>query len=512
MSSKQNKKFLEWKEWCKVVQSATTINIKESEAEKQKRIKRGKKDIKFVVSYYFPHYATDEMGDFQVDACNTIKKDNNIFAVLEWAREHAKSVYADVIIPMWLIMNGELFGMILVGKNNDDACNLLSDIQAELENNQRFINDFGEQMKSGSWVTGEFVTNEGIQFIALGRGQSPRGIRHRERRPNYCVVDDLDDDEIVNNPDRVEKVVNWILGSLYGAMDIRASRFVMVGNRIDQKSILAHIVGDIDENTPKRDGIYHSKVCATQDGTFTGEPSWWQKYTKEHLQERFKRMGYFMAMREYFHKAIKKGKIFRAEWIHWGRMLQLRSYDHIVAYFDPSYKPKTSNDFKAVKVWGKKGLKLHNLEAFVKQTTVTEAIKWMYDYYESLPEDVIVDFYMEEVFLQDMFYDDFELEAQERGYYLPIKGDTRKKPDKFMRIQALTPLWERGFVTYNIARKKDSHMRTGIDQTLGFQKGASIHDDAPDADEGAIWILQNRGRQDKFPGKIGKRKRNRAGW
>lgn len=501
----------EWKEWCKIVQAATSVNIREPESVKIKRIKRAKKDYEYFVNHYFPHYATDPCGDFHIKAANKVKSDPNYFGVWEWPREHAKSVHADVILPMWLKINGELSGMVLIGKNNDDACNMLSDIQAELEVNQRYIHDFGIQLVHGNWAEGDFITSDDVQFLAIGRGQSPRGMRNRAKRPNYCVWDDIDDDEIVNNLSRVEKTVDWLLGSLYGAMDIRQSRFLGIGNRIHPKSILAHVVGDIDDK-PKRKGLHHSKVTATLDGTFTGKPSWWQKFTTEQLQQRFERMGMFLALREYFHRAVIKGKIFKNEWIHWGRIPKLNQMDFIVAYFDPSYKAKTSNDFKAWKVWGKKGIRLYNIDAFVKQGTITEAIKWAYDYYESLPEDVVCEFYMEEVFLQDMFYEDFKTEAEIRGYYLPIRGDKRKKPDKFARVQAISPYWERGLVTYNIKEKKNSHMQMGIDQTLGFQKGAAIHDDGPDADEGAISILQTKGRMQSFPGKTGARKNNRGGY
>ena len=34
-----------------------------------------------------------------------------------------------------------------------------------------------------------------MHFLACGRGQSPRGLRKREARPDYIVIDDLDDDE-----------------------------------------------------------------------------------------------------------------------------------------------------------------------------------------------------------------------------------------------------------------------------------------------------------------------------
>lgn len=90
--------------------------------------------------------------------------------------------------------------MVLVGKSEDNANTLLADVQAELQYNQRYINDFGEQYNSGSWEEGEFVTKDGTAFFARGRGQSPRGLRYRSHRPDYIVIDDLDDDELCENP------------------------------------------------------------------------------------------------------------------------------------------------------------------------------------------------------------------------------------------------------------------------------------------------------------------------
>ncbi|NJM14022.1 MAG: hypothetical protein HC896_00315 [Bacteroidales bacterium] len=243
--------YKRWKQHCATVQASTAINLKEEPGEQKKRTTTTRADYAHFVNYYFPHYASDPCADFHIREANNVLKDINFFGVWEWPREHAKSVHADVILPLWLWINGQLKGMVLVGKNHDDACGLLSDIQAEFEANQRLAQDYGMQKKLGSWEDGEFEIADGILFKAYGRGQSPRGLRNREKRPNYCVIDDIDDDEIINNPDRVERVLEWMLQSLYGAMDIRGSRFLMIGNRIHPKSVLACMVGDIDGH-PKR--------------------------------------------------------------------------------------------------------------------------------------------------------------------------------------------------------------------------------------------------------------------
>lgn len=501
MSSNLSNKLKAWREHCLNIQNSNPVDLHESQASKASRVARAKKDYNYFVNAYFKHYADTDCADFQLDAAKKIKADPNIFAVLEWPREHAKSVHADVLIPLWLKINGELTGLVQVGKNWDDAAGLLADLQAELEFNPLFINDFGAQKTDGSWQTGEFVDSDGIEYIAIGRGQSPRGIRNRQKRPNYCSIDDIDDDELVENPDRVGKVVRWILGSLYGALAIKGSRLVVVGNRIHRKGVLAHIVGDTDPEQPKRKGIYHSKISAIMNG----RPAW-NRYTLQELQLKFERMGYYLSQREFFHNPIVEGKVFKREWIRWGILPKLEQFDMIVAYFDPSYKAKTSNDFKAVRVWGAAGHLRYLIACFVRQATITDAVKWMYDFHERTRDRVSVNFYMEEVFLQDMFYDDFEAEAKLRGYYLPVAGDTRHKPEKFMRIQATAPYYERGIIIYNEAERKNADMQTGLDQVLGFEKGSSVHDDAPDADEGALFLLQKYGRQTSSKPVIGKNK------
>ena len=90
--------------------------------------------------------------------------------------------------------------------------------------------------------------------------------------------------------------------------------------------------------------------------------------------------------------------------------------------------------------------------------------------------------------------------------------DTRKKPDKLQRIEAVSPLWERGFVFYNEKLKDSPDMIAGIDQTLALERGSRAHDDAPDADEGAIYILQRNFRQETFKPRFGRRPTAKNSW
>lgn len=495
------KELAEWQErWadhCRMIQQATGESSKKLQEEIDAIIKRAKSDYNFFTEYFFPHYCTDKdgsiipNGDFHSEWAKAVLADPHFFGVAEWPREHAKSVHCTIILPLWLKIHGQLDGVILTSKSEDAAKRLISDIQAELMSNARYISCFGEQYREGSWETGNFVTKDEVFFIALGRGQSPRGIRYKNKRPNLGISDDIDDDEIVNNQHRVLKIVSWLLEAFIGALDIRQSRFFMVGNRFHPKQILAHIVGDVEHDDPKREGLYHSKIYATQNGELDGKPTWWQKFKGDALKRRFNFIGTISTLKEFFHKYVLKGKRFKAEWIRWDKVPPLDELDAKVVYFDPSYKATSTSDYKAVRFWGKKGNRKYLIQSFVRQTTITQAVKWMYDLYETIPDNqkATVHFYMEEVFLQDQFYKDFEVEAEQRGYFLPIRGDKRDKPDKFARIEAMTPEYERGLAIWNEEEKKSPDAQNGLIQYMGFEKGSPINDDAPDADEGAWYYL-----------------------
>ena len=494
----------QWKKHCETVQNSTTINVAESEKDKLARIKKVRGDYAAFVAYYFPHYTvnpetgkTTPCADFHIKAANKVKKERNLKAVFKWHRGAAKSTHLDIFIPLWLKCQEvkQLNVMVLVGKSEDNANTLLADIQAELQFNQRYIHDFGQQYNNGSWEDGEFVTKDGTAFFARGRGQSPRGLRYRSHRPDYIVIDDLDDDELCESPARVTRLTNWVKEALFGALDGGRGRFIMVGNLIAKNSVLANIAAT--------DGVHVSQVNIWDKN---GNVSWAAKWTPDEVKaiERFQ--GYRSFQKEYMNNPITEGAVFRQDWIKWGKLPDLKKFEELILYIDPSFKGTTKNDYKAAKLWGKVGSQLWHIKAFVRQCSVAEMVRWLYDLYEwSLQKNIAIKWYMEANFMQDTILDEFRREGDLRGYQLPISGDKRKKPDKFQRVEAISPLWERGFVTYNEDEKNDPDMLAGIDQTLAFEKGMRGHDDAPDADEGAIWYLQKHTRVNSFTPSFGRR-------
>ncbi len=474
-----------WIDFCDQVRNSTSVTINESKAEQQKRINRALEDYNYFVKTYFPKYADADCAYFHIDFANAVLADKDFFGVAEWPREHAKSVHTTIIIPMWLIAHKQLTGMILVGKNNDDACNLLSDIQAQLMENQLFANDFGEQYNFGSWEEGKFTTKEGFQFRAIGRKQSPRGFRKGEKRPNYAVFDDVDDDELVQNPKRVNKVVDNLLGALLFALSIKGSRLVGSGNRIHQNSVIANIVGDTKPNIPKREGLYHSKVFAIQNG----KPAWWQRYTLEQLNKKIKKAGPVRAGREFFHKTDIEGSIFKNEYFKWGRIPALRLMNVVIGYLDPSFENKATSDYKAWAVWSKRHNKKYCIKRFTRRCELDDAFRAMIDFEKTLPLGVGIIWYVEKQFFNRPVQNALKRVIKETKHRLSVITDERSKENKYTRIVKMSPEYASGNVVYNEEEKHDTDMVEGNMQVKGIEPGYSSPDDAPDADEGAWFYL-----------------------
>lgn len=488
-----------WNRWIDRVQwiNSKDFSFPESEQDKTKRTERARKDYSFFVETYFPRLATKKCGNFHLEAAQYLRLHDDTRALFEWARGHAKSSHLSLLIPLWLKVQQPrmLSVMVLVSKSEDMAVRLLSDLQAELQYNQAFIRDFGIQVKTGSWTEGEFRTADGCLFVALGRGQSPRGLKDRGKRPDYIVIDDIDDDELIRNPKRVGDALEWVLTALAGTMAMGRGRFVVVGNRIGKDSVLSRYA--------QRPGIYHTTINALNK---KGLPSWPENYTPDEIRKMREFIGERRFQKEYMNNPINEGAVFQRKHIRYGPMLDLKQYRTLICYTDPSFKSSATADYKATMLVGKTpDGSFHIIKAFVDQTSVTQMVAWHYSIMDFVAGKVPVLYYMEANFMQDLLLDEFKTVGNIAGHQIPIRGDQRSKPDKFARIEAMSPLFERGMVFFNQKEKESPGMITLEEQLLMFEKGSRSHDDAPDALEGAFWLLSKRSRSSDAPFKIGLR-------
>jgi hypothetical protein len=473
----------------------TTVNKSESEAVRYARIKRARTDYAYFVEYYFPHWCTDKdtgkiipSAPFHIGAANRIKKNRTIKEVFKWARGHAKSTHMDVFIPLWLKCQKtrEINVMVLVGKSQENAVTLLADIQSELQYNQRYIADFGEQYNQGHWMAGEFVTKDGTAFFARGRGQSPRGLRYRDKRPDYIVIDDLDDDELCLNEARVKKLTQWVKEALFGAFGAAGGRFLMVGNLISATSVLANIAAST--------GVRTSQVNVRNAA---GMPSWPELWPEERIKEKETFMGFRSFQKEYMNNPIVEGTVF--DELIFGPVPPLSKFPFLINYGDPA--PANSKDgkgsFKSLFLIGAVGGVYYVVKGFLDHVTNAEFVQWYYAQRDYVGDKTTVYNYIENNTLQNPFYEQvfiplFAAAAKQNGF-IGIIPDDRKKPDKFSRIEGnLEPLNRLGKLIFNEKEKENPHMKRLIEQFKCLNPQMKAPADGPDGIEGGIFICNQK--------------------
>lgn len=469
-------RYLDWLRQIK--ENGAAVGDESPEVQKARK-ERAQKDYAYFVSTYFPHIAGCECAPFHIEEANRVKRDPYYKGVQEWGRGLAKSTHFNVMIPLWLKICGELKVMVLVGKSQKEANRLISDLQAEFEANELFRHDWGDMVNAGNWEEGNFATKDNCAFFALGRGQSPRGIKYRGTRPDYIVADDIDDDVLIKNPVRVREITQWVLKALMGTMDIGRARFVLVNNRIGTETILTSLL--------RRKGFKHRKVNVLQDD---GEPSWPQKYTKEYYED-IRGRGEIEFQTEFMNNPIIQGTIFKEEQIDWVKLPRIDSFDAIVGHWDVAYSASPTADYNAIKIWGIKDGHFYMIDGFVRHCRMKDAIEWIYARNKDFEKKGIqVRWVYESQFWNEAVERDIQEVADKYDKkYILIKGE-RPIKNKFDRILRMQPYYQQGRIHYNRKKRDSPDIQTGLAQLYAIEPGYKTHDDSPDTDEGAIKELE----------------------
>lgn len=191
--------------------------------------------------------------------------------------------------------------VLLVSDTYNQACLFLGEVKRELQQNDDLIELF--QLEREFVVDREndiiVKTKDGHQFriIAVGSEQKVRGMLWNGRRPNLIVGDDLENDEIVMNPDRREKFRNWVYNALLPCLSERGKARI-VGTILHMGSFLeGRMPKDQSENSiitdlcvrmrePDDDGWYGARYAAHGPNGKFDKILWPVKWTEKRLRQK----------------------------------------------------------------------------------------------------------------------------------------------------------------------------------------------------------------------------------
>lgn len=488
MAVQTDKAYLKsWAEFRDNIRKATPIDLTENSVDQLKRIKHLEAHPEEWFKYYFPNFYTSEPAPFHIKATKRVLSNMEWFEVRSWARELSKSGRTMMEV-LYLSMTGKKKNWLLSSSTYDNACRLLLPYKSILESNNRIINDYGEQQSLGSWEAGEFVTRKGVSFRALGKGQSPRGTRKDEYRPDGLLIDDFDTDEECRNPDRIKASIKWLEEALIPTRSISNSLLIIVCGNIIAKFCC------VTELAKKAD---HHDIINIRDKE--GKSTWPNKNTEAAIDRVLNTISFNAAQKEYFNNPISEGDIFKE--LTYGKCPPLSYCEDVVVYADPSTsnKDKGNASTKAIAIIGYRQQKYYVYKMWVDQMSNSKFVDCLYEAYKHLTVNKVDTkrIYIENNSLQDPFYEQVLLpliyqRSRENGFAIPITPDSRRKPDKFFRIEGtLEPHNRLGNLIFNADQKEEPNMVRAHDQMLAVSPTTKIMD-APDAIEGACWLIQNR--------------------
>jgi len=457
----------------KRITESNAVNAFESKNDQELRINACKADFKKAVETYFKHYAESETPSFHIRIARKVRRNPKYKGWLKWARGHAKSVVALVLLPLWLWMNGDIKFLVVVGQNESKAAILLGDLQAEFEHNQLLIHDFGVQKVTGSWEDSMFVTASGFKAKAIGMGQDPRGLRVGADRPDYIVADDWETKETAKNPRRQDEYAEWFLRGVIPSMDNKNRRVLIAQNHWTPRMIFSKIVEenkswDID----RLDGY----------NPVTHEPTWKEKYERWFFKEVEGEIGTIRALAEYNNTPHVEGKMFLDEYIQWSPLPRLKSMDAVIGRWDVAYGGTPTSDTSAIRIWGLKDGKKYLIDCFVKPAKLKMALQWIAMFQKNLPNGVAIQIGFESQFWNEEVYRNIKEVEDEHKIILNLTKIDRRTGNKYDHMMTMLPQYQNGRVYYNEKLKSHNDTQTGLAQLKGLEPGYKTKDDAPDAD------------------------------
>lgn len=455
----------------------------------------------YFVNTYFPHYVRSseksELHEFLFSHLPEIlQQPEGINEADAAPRGEAKSTLVTRLFSLWTVITGAKKFIVIAMDSIDQAYPMLEAIKAELEFNPRLKTDFPEMCGQGRvWQAGTIVTASNVKIQVFGSGKKMRGMVHGAFRPDLAILDDIENDEMVRNPDQRDKLEMWLkqtvlpLGAVGTKFDV-----IYIGTILHYDSVLSRTLNnpfwstrkfkamkrwpdrmdlwDRWEELYRNDGaaVAGAFYQANKDEMERGAVTSWAARGVLELMKIRARDGHATFDSEYqndpvsgedapFAKSMKFWNDLPSDLVYFGAL-------------DPSLgKAGASRDPSAIIIGGyqRETGKLYVVEAQIKKRLpdliIEDVIRLHRQYRCKL-------WFVETVQFQEFLKDELVKRSAARGIPVPARA-VKPVSDKLLRIETLQPHMANGLILLNESQQ------TLIQQFRHFPK--ADHDDGPDA-------------------------------
>jgi len=173
------------------------------------------------------------------------------FVAVAAPRGHAKSTAGTLAYGLAELLFRSSRYCLIVSDTEAQAAMFVGAMKSEISENETLIQLFGIQKNEKGQVNfikdteTDFIVQfvDGKMFRVMGKGaeQKLRGLLWDGSRPDLILVDDLENDELVMNKDRRDKLKRWFNAALIPAMAIKG-KFRMWGTILHMDSVLENLM------------------------------------------------------------------------------------------------------------------------------------------------------------------------------------------------------------------------------------------------------------------------------
>lgn len=453
-----------------------------ADGDRASRLARAAADPLWFFRAYLPHYFSRDCAPFHRELIDLLAARGRavVPVVVAAPRGFAKTTLVSFGYVLHQVLFAQRRFVVIASDTADLAGDLTGYLRLELTHNQRLLQDFGPrcQVRGGQ---DDFVAGADTRVLARGSGQRLRGLKHGRFRPDLVVLDDLENDKNVKNPRLVREILDWIVQAVYPALDPSGSLFI-IGTILSPRSALATLLTSPEEPYCR----FTRRIYRALDES--GQSLWPARYSTADLLRQKALMGSAAFNKEKMNDPRDDQGLFQESWLRTYHPEELAGKSLAVAGFlDPSLAAGETGDYKAVVTVGldQAAGVFYVLDAFIRRVSLDQLVRAVIT--RNHRHRYLV-FGIEDNLFQRLLLDEFARAAAEARTVLPVKGVTHRLA-KETRLAGLSPLVERGLVRFAPAQGDQSQL---IEQLLHFPS-PSVHDDGPDALEGAVSLIRHAG-------------------
>lgn len=355
---------------------------------------------------------------------------------------------------------------VLLGETEARAVERLRSIKRHVEQNEYAAWLF-ETGPGDIWTEAKVTLTNGCMIQAYGRGQSLRGVKHLDARPDLIFMDDLEDKESVATPEAREKTLVWYVSTVVPALD-PAGRMRMAATPLHPEALAVKLAASgswVFKTYP----IIKKALHDTSQGDW--EATWPQRYPVEaalRIQAEMAEVGKSEEFdQEYLCVARNPAtQVFTPDMIV--VRPQVRSWHAVYAMYDPARTTNKNSATTGKVVWSWIGSRLVIWDACARKWMPDEIVKDIFDVDREYNPVAIG---VEETGLNEFLLQPLRSSQVQRGVTLPLRP-LHAPRGKLDFIRALQPYFRAGEVEF--ARELPELRQ----QLLGFPTGLI---DAPNA-------------------------------